>query len=277
MALTVRTNVSAMRSSGVLTQTTKSLSKSLLRISSGLRINSAADDAAGLSVATSLQTDSISLRQAMRNANDGISVVQTAETAADEITDILQRLRELAIQSASETLGDNERSYIDDEYQELFSEIDRIANATEFNGVALASGTGDTQLAVQVGITSITTTSQIVITLGDFTASVGLGLGFVSLTSSTAALAAIDVIDTAIGSVNSIRSVLGAAQNRIESALDNAQTYSEALSAAESQIRDADFATETAELTKLQILQQSGIAALAQAKNINQGVISLLQ
>ncbi len=277
MALTVRTNVSAMRSSGVLTQTTKSLSKSLLRISSGLRINSASDDAAGLSVATSLQTDAISLRQAMRNANDGISVVQTAETAADEITDILQRLRELAVQSASETLSDNERSYIDDEYQELVSEIDRIANATEFNGVSLASGTGDTQLAVQVGITSNTMTSQIVITLGDFTANTGLGLAAVSLTSSTGALAAIDVIDTAIGSVNSIRSVLGAAQNRIESALDNAQTYMEALSAAESQIRDADFATETAELTKLQILQQSGIAALAQAKNINQGVISLLQ
>jgi flagellin len=263
MALTVRTNVSAMRSSGVLTQTTKSLSKSLLRISSGLRINSASDDAAGLSVATSLQTDAISLRQAMRNANDGISVVQTAETAADEITDILQRLRELAVQSASETLSDNERSYIDDEYQELVSEIDRIANATEFNGVSLASGTGDTQLAVQVGITSNTMTSQIVITLGDFTANTGLGLAAVSLPSSTGALAAIDKIDTA--------------QNRIESALDNAQTYMEALSAAESQIRDADFATETAELTKLQILQQSGIAALAQAKNINQGVISLLQ
>ena len=146
MALTVRTNVSAMRSSGVLTQTTKSLSKSLLRISSGLRINSASDDAAGLSVATSLQTDAISLRQAMRNANDGISVVQTAETAADEITDILQRLRELAVQSASETLSDNERSYIDDEYQELVSEIDRIASATEFNGVSLASGTGATML-----------------------------------------------------------------------------------------------------------------------------------
>lgn len=275
MALTVRTNVAAIQSAGQLRKTTKLLNKSLMRISSGLRINSAADDAAGLSVANSLETSHISLRQAMRNTNDGVSIIQTAETATEEITNILQRVRELAIESASETLGDNERAYIGDEYDELVSEIDRIAAATEFNGVHLTNA--NTTLSVQVGITSSTVVSQIGIALGDLTAVTGLGLTGVSLTSSGLALVALDSIDTAIGSVNALRSKFGAIQNRLESSLDNSQTYYEALAAAESRIRDLDFADETANLTKLQILQQSGVAALAQAKNINQSVVSLLQ
>jgi len=278
MSMTVRTNVSAIQAAGVLGKTNKSLSKSLLKISSGLRINSAADDAAGLGVKTNLQTSAISVRQAMRNTNDGISIIQTAESAANEITDILQRVRELAVQSASETLQDTERSYIDDEYQQLISEIDRIAASTEFNGIALADGTNTTSgIAVQVGITSNTTNSRITIELGDLTSSTGLGLSAVSLTSAASALSALDTIDTALNSVNSFRSNYGAVQNRLESSLDNAQAYVESLSAAQSQIGDLDFATETAELTKLQIIQQAGIASLAQAKNINQGVISLLQ
>jgi len=278
MSMTVRTNVSAIQAAGVLGKTNKSLSKSLLKISSGLRINSAADDAAGLGVKTNLQTSAISVRQAMRNTNDGISIIQTAESAANEITDILQRVRELAVQSASETLQDTERSYIDDEYQQLISEIDRIAASTEFNGIALADGTNTTSgIAVQVGITSNTTNSRITIELGDLTSSTGLGLSAVSLTSAASALSALDTIDTALNSVNSFRSNYGAVQNRLESSLDNSQAYVESLSAAQSQIGDLDFATETAELTKLQIIQQAGIASLAQAKNINQGVISLLQ
>ena len=277
MALTVRTNIAAITSSGALNKTTKKLQKSLLRVSSGLRINSAADDAAGMGVANALETSSISLRQAMRNTNDGVSIIQTAETAADEITNILQRMRELAVQSASETLSDQERSYIGDEYDELLSEIDRIAASTQFNGVDLTNST--TELAVQVGTTSSTMISQISIHLGDLTASTGLGLnaGTVSLTSSTQARLSLDVIDTALTSVNSLRASFGAVQNRLDNTLANAQTYYEALAAAESRIRDLDFADETAELSKLQILQQSGVAALAQAKNINQSVINLLQ
>ena len=276
MSMTVRTNVSAIQSAGVLAKTNKALNKSLLKISSGKRINGAADDAAGLGVATNLESDAISVKQAMRNTNDGISVIQTAESAANEVTDILQRVRELAVQSASETLSDNERSYITDEYTQLKSEIDRIASATNFNGMQLADGT-DTNLSVQVGITSTTTTSQITIKLGDLTANTGLGLTSVSLASATGALAALDSIDTALNSVNSVRSKFGSVQNRLESSLNNSQAYVEALSAAASQIEDLDFANETANLSKLQILQQSGVAALAQAKNINQSVISLLQ
>ena len=276
MSMTVRTNVSAIQSAGVLAKTNKSLNKSLLKISSGKRINGAADDAAGLGVATNLESDAISVKQAMRNTNDGISVIQTAESAANEVTDILQRVRELAVQSASETLSDNERSYITDEYTQLKSEIDRIASATNFNGLQLADGS-DTNLSVQVGITSTTTTSQITIKLGDLTANTGLGLASVSLASATGALAALDSIDTALNSVNSVRSKFGSVQNRLESSLNNSQAYVEALSSAASQIEDLDFANETANLSKLQILQQSGVAALAQAKNINQSVISLLQ
>lgn len=277
MALTVRTNIAAIQSAGALTKTTKKLQKSLMRVSSGLRINSAADDAAGMGVANALETTSISLRQAMRNTNDGMSIIQTAETATDEITNILQRMRELAVQSASETLSNQERSYIGDEYDELLSEIDRIASSTTFNGVSLTDATTD--LAVQVGTTSSTMVSQISIHLGDLTASTGLGINAttVSLTSSTLARTSLDVLDTALNSVSSLRSSFGAVQNRFDSTLNNAQTYYEALAAAESRIRDLDFADETAELTKLQILQQSGVAALAQAKNINQSVVSLLQ
>jgi len=273
MSMTVRTNIASMQASGQLNRTQKNLSSTLGRISSGLRITQAADDAAGLGVATSLETDVISTKQAMRNANDGISIIQTAESATNEVTDILQRMRELAVQSASETLANEERSYIQDEFVELRSEVARIAAVTEFNGVQLTDGT-TTSLDVQVGIDN-NTASRITIQLGDLTTTT-LNLASVTLQTVTGARGALDIIDTALGSVNSTRSLFGAVQNRIDSALNNAQIYTEALSSAESQIRDADFAVETSELTKLQIMQQAGVAALAQAKNVNQSVISLL-
>jgi len=273
MSMTVRTNIASMNASGHLNRTQKNLSSTLGRISSGLRITQAADDAAGLGVATSLETDVISTKQAMRNANDGISIIQTAESATNEVTDILQRMRELAVQSASETLANEERSYIQDEFVELRSEVARIASVTEFNGVQLTDGT-TTSLDVQVGIDN-NSSSRITIQLGDLTATT-LNLSSVTLQTVTGARGALDIIDTALASVNSTRSLFGAVQNRIDSAINNAQIYTEALSAAESQIRDADFAVETSELTKLQIMQQAGVAALAQAKNVNQSVISLL-
>jgi len=273
MALTVRTNIASMMASGQLNRTSKSLTATLGRVSSGYRINSAADDAAGLGVATNLETTTISQRQGIRNANDGISIIQTAESATNEVTDILQRMRELAIQSASETLDNDERAYIEDEFDQLQEEMARIASVTEFNGIALASGT-TTQLDVQVGVYDATS-SRITIQLGDLQTST-LGVDGLSLATVTQAQAAIDSIDNALGTVNSVRSQLGAVQNRIESAISNATIYVEALSGAESQIKDADFATETADLTKFQIMQQAGVAALAQAKGINQSVISLL-
>jgi flagellin len=275
MGLTVRTNIATLIASNALNRTQNSLSGSLERISSGLRINRAADDAAGLGVATALETAVISARQGIRNANDGISIVQTAESASNEVTDILQRMRELAVQSSSETLDNQERSYIEDEYDELRDEIARIANNTEFNGVQLADGT-TTLLSVQVGIEN-NSASRVGIDLGDLTTT-GLGLGTsVTLLNVTGAQAALDTLDTALDSINSYRSQLGSVQNRIESAINNAWSYAEALSAAESRIRDADYALETSEMTKQQIMQQAGIAALAQAKNMNQAVVSLLQ
>jgi len=273
MSMTIRTNISAMMAAGKLGRTQKALGESLGRISSGMRINSAADDAAGLGVATSLETDVISTAQAMRNANDGISLIQTAESATDEVTNMLQRMRELAVQSASGTLASDERSYIQDEFLQLRSEISRISNVTEFNGLSLTDGSNPT-VDVQVGING-DSNSRIAISLVSL-ATTALGIDAVDLSTALGAQNALAVLDTALGSVNSARSDLGAVQNRLESALNNASVYREALSAAESQIRDTDFATETSNLTKLQIMQQAGVASLAQAKNINQSVISLL-
>ena len=274
MALTVRTNIASIMAAGKLNSTSNSLGSTLGRISSGLRINSAADDAAGLGVATNLESKVISTRQAMRNANDGMSVIQTAEGASNEVVDILQRMRELAVQSSSETLSDDERSFITDEFTELRDEVARIAASTEFNGLQITDGT-NTQLDVQVGINN-SSNSRITIDLGDLTTTT-LGLTAAGLSTVTTAQSAIDTIDTALDSVNSYRSDLGAAQNRLDSAINNAQVNVEALSGARSQIQDADFAYETSEMTKQQIMQQAGVAALAQAKGMTQAVVSLLQ
>ena len=275
MALTVNTNLSALSAANALNNTQNALSSNLARISSGLRVTKAADDAAGSAVAMNLNTQARSGRQAIRNSNDGISVIQTAEAATKEVLNILDRMRELAVQSASETLEDDERSYLDSEYDELAEEVERIAQATEFNDLALADGT-NTSLTVQVGITS-GTESEVSITLGDLTASnLGVDTTSIDLSGSTSAQSAIDDIDTAIDSVNSIRADYGATQNRLDSAMNNMSAYVESLTAAASQIMDADYAHETAEMTRLQVMQQAGVAALAQARGINQSVITLL-
>lgn len=273
MALTVRTNLTALKATNTLNKTQGQLSRTLGRISSGLRVNSAADDAAGLGVATALNTEANSMEQAMRNANDGISIIQTAEGATAEATNILNRMRELAVQSSSETLADTERVYINEEYDQLNQELGRIAAVTEFNGVQLSDGT-TTTIDAQVGIDS-GATSQITIELGDLT-STTLGVNSLDLTNSTNSLTSIDRIDTALDLVSSQRSTLGAVQNRLDSSLANSTSQLESMRAAESQIMDADFAKESTEMTKLQIMQQAGVASLAQAKNINQAVLSLL-
>ena len=277
MSLTVNTNLSAMGAANSLNATQASLSNTLARVSSGLRVNKAADDAAGSAVAMNLSTQARSGRQAMRNANDGISVIQTAEGATKEVLNILDRMRELAVQSASETLEDGERTYIDNEFHQLSDEIERIAQSTEFNDLKLAEGT-HSSLTVQVGVSS-GTESEVAITLGDLQATqlgVDTGTSGVDLTQATSAQSAIDTIDTAIDSVNSIRSGFGAVQNRLDSSIRNMSTYVESLTAAASQIMDADYAHETAEMTRLQVMQQAGVAALSQAKGINQSVIQLL-
>jgi len=275
MSLTVRTNLVAMNASHNLTKTQNALSGTLGRISTGMRVTKAADDAAGLGVATKLNARSSSLGQAMRNANDGISIIQTAEGSTNEVVNILVRMRELAVQSSSETLADAERSFINDESAQLIAEVDRIAASTEFNGIQLGDGTIST-ISAQVGIESATT-SRIDIILGDLRSTVlGVATTSMSLNTATYARTAIDTIDSAIATVSSYRSGLGSVQNRLESSLSNSTTYLESLRAAESQIMDADFAKESTDLTKQQIMQQAGVSALAQAKNINQAATSLL-
>ena len=276
MALTVNTNLASMNTVAKVNRTNMGLQKTLGRISSGLRINSAADDAAGLGVAENLDAASRSLRQAMRNTNDGISVVQTAEGAANEVANIIKRMRELAVQSASETLDNGERAYIQDEFVQLSDEVDRIANVTEFNGLKLSDGTLAT-VGVQVGINN-TADDQIDITLGDLTsATLGVDTGTIDLSTSTGAFAALPGLDAALDSVNSYRSGFGAVQNRLESSLRNLENTDQNLTAAESQIRDADFAKEASEMAKYNVMQQAGVAALTQAKNINQSAAQLLQ
>ena len=273
MALTVRTNLSAMTAYNSLNTTSNALSSTLGRISSGMRITSASDDAAGLAVATKLSVRSDSLEQAMRNANDGISIIQTAEGATNEVTNILTRMRELAVQSSSETMANSERAYVNDEFSQLSAEVGRIASVTEFNGIQLTDGS-TTTLSAQIGIDN-NTTSRISVSLGDLRAS-ALGLNSIDLSTVTGAQSAIDAIDAAITSVNGMRSSFGSVQNRLDSSLSNSTNYLENLTAAEGQIMDADFAKESTNMAKQQIMQQAGVAALTQAKNINQSVLSLL-
>ncbi len=276
MALTVNTNITAMSATKNLSRSNSGLSASLGRISSGMRINSASDDAAGLGVAENLNAASRSVRVAQRNTNDGISLVQTAEGSTSEVGNILKRMRELAVQSASETLDDGERAYIQDEFVAISSEVDRISAVTEFNGVALTDGTNAT-VGVQVGINN-TVNDSIDITLGDLSAAtLGVDTGTLDLSTSAGAGTAIGAIDTALDTVNGYRSDYGAAQNRLESSLRNLENYDQSLTSAESQIRDTDFAKESAEMAKYQVMQQAGVAALGQAKSINMQAAQLIQ
>ncbi|MEM6927255.1 MAG: flagellin [Myxococcota bacterium] len=274
MALTVGTNMSALNAISRLNNTQSSLSRSLGRIAAGTRIVSAADDAAGLGVAENLDAQSRSLKMAQRNTNDGISVVQTADGAASEISNILKRMRELAVQSSSETLENQERSYVNDEFAALGSEIDRIAAVTEFNGVSLA--TAATSLDVQVG-TDGSANSRISIALADLqSTTLNVDTGSADLTSAANAQSALTDIDAALDTVNSVRSGFGAAQNRLESAYRQLDNYYLNLTEAESRVRDTDYAMESAEMSKLQIMQQAGVAVLAQAKNMNASAAQLL-
>ena len=278
MALVVNSNLSSLNALNNLNRTNKSLSDTFGRISSGLRINKAADDAAGLAVAENLDAGVRSLGMAKRNANDGIAVIQVAEAATNEVANVLKRMRELAVQSSSDTLESTERAYIQTEYTQLESEIERIADVTEFNGIELTSrADGSSVLNVQIGMYN-TTDDRVSITMGNLSSGVsGMGIsGTVSLNSATAAQAAIDSIDAALDTVNTYRATYGAVQNRLESSIRSLDTYSENLKAAESQIRDADFAQEAAEMSKQQIMQQAGTAILAQANSINQGAVRLI-
>jgi len=251
----------------------KDLLDILEQLSTGYRINSAADDPAGLAVWTNLNTQQVSTRQAVRNANTGISVAQTAESAYDEVTELLTSMRSLAVQSSSGTLTTADRADVDAEYQELLSEIDRIADATEFNGISLTDGS-TTSMSVQVGAGS-SAADSIAITLGDANVA-ALSIDSTSVTSTANAGSAITAIDAALDSVNEYRSDVGASQRRLESAVDLGNDYADNLASAQSSIRDVDMAYAAAEATRLEIVQTASLSVLAQTQSMSRDMVAML-
>lgn len=271
MGLRVNTNLASMTAQRNLSLVTNRLQGNYSRLASGMRIASAADDAAGLGISERMRSQILSLGQAVRNADDGISLVQTAEGALNEVSSNLSRMRELAIQSANGTLNTTDRSVIDLEFSALKTEIDRIANTTEFNGISLLNTTS--AITIQVGLQASQTIS---VTLANTTNS-NLGISTLSTGTSGNASAALATIDTAINSVNSIRGGLGASQNRLASTVRSILNARENLASAESRIRDVDVAEETADLTRNSIMQQAAVSILSQANTQPQIALSLLQ
>lgn len=281
MGLRINSNLPALNAQRNLSKSQLDLERSLDRLSSGLRITRAGDDAAGLAISDKLTAQVRGLAQAQRNANDGISVIQTAEGALNEVSNILIRLRELAVQSASTAgVSNNERSFIQNEFSSLQSEITRIAQATQFGGRTLLdgslSGSGNS-LVFQVGIFNNSAVDRFSLDIGSATAS-GLAIQQTdaAVSTATAAQNALAQIDTALTSVSTLRGNLGASQNRLQSTINNLAVSIETLSAANSRIRDVDVASETAALTRAQVLQQAGIAVLAQANVSSQVALTLL-
>ncbi|GLP94984.1 flagellin [Paraferrimonas sedimenticola] len=272
MAITVNTNVTSMLAQRNLNSANGSMQQAMERLSSGLRINSAKDDAAGLQIANRLTSQIRGIDVAMRNANDGISIAQTAEGAMQESTNILHRMRDLALQAANDSNGTAERTAIGNEISALSAELTRISEKTEFGGVKLLDGSY-TGKSFQIGAASGDT---IGLSIGDFD-STALGVNALDVSDATNAGAAITAIDTAIGTIDTQRSTLGTFQNRLSHTINNQSNIQANVADARSRIQDVDFAKETAEMTKQQVLQQSGSAMLAQANQIPQLALSLLQ
>ncbi|MGE3171681.1 MAG: flagellin [Planctomycetota bacterium] len=274
MGLRVNTNVISMNSQRNLAKVTEALAGNFRRLSTGLRIASAADDAAGLAISERLRSQVRSFEQAKRNANDGISMVQTAEGALNEVGDILTRLRELAVQANNGSVSGADRDTLQQEFGSLVAEVDRIAQSTEFNGIKLLDGSAGT-VSFQVGIGTTAGVDTLDVDLGDSQAA-SLGIDTLDVGSTGSPTAAITAIDAAIDTVSGLRGSFGAAQNRLGSTIRNVAVQVENLSAAESRIRDVDVAYETAQLTRNSILQQASISMLAQANAVPQSALALL-
>jgi flagellin len=276
MGLRINTNTASLNSQRVLWNTKTSLDKSLERLSSGYRINRAGDDAAGLAISENLRAQVRGLKQAARNANDGISLVQVAEGAMNELSSILIRLRELSVQAASDTIGPVERQFLNVEYDQLISEIDRIADATEFNGTQLLAGVGSI-MDFQVGIRNNPEIDRISFDSSKADAnSAALGMNLTSVADKASAQNALSAIDTAIMSISAMRADFGALQNRLQTTVSNIQNSVENMSAANSRIRDVDVAEETSEMTRNNILLQAGTSVLAQANQTSNVALGLL-
>ncbi len=284
MALIVNTNIASLNAQRNLNTSGNQLAVTLQRLSSGLRVNSAKDDAAGLAVAQAFTAQIRGNNQAVRNANDGISLGQTAEGALGQIANNIQRIREIAVQAANGTISDTNRAQLQKEVDQLTQEISRIVATTEFNGTSLLSGAAT--LTFQVGANG-QANNQVAVTTTDLAQSGSAGLytynasltatGTINVSTQANASAAIAQLDADISQVSTIRSTFGAVQNRFEAVIASLQNYVENLEASRSRILDADFAAETANLTRGQILQQAGVAVLAQANALPQTALSLLR
>lgn len=275
MGLRINTNIPSMATQRNVMQAAEETAKSYARLSSGQRISKAGDDAAGLSISQNLEASVRGLRQAQRNANDGISLVQTAEGGMNEVSNILVRLRELGVQAASDTVGDTERGFLNKEYENLKSEVDRIAKVTNFNGTPLLSGEGRS-LSFQVGINSSEWNKIEFDTSKTNVQSGALGISGANVLSRESALDSLSNIDEAINRLNDNRSNLGAMQNRLHSSAVSLGIATENLSEARSRIADTDIAAESSLLTRNSIVQQAGIAVLTQANTAPQAALKLL-
>ncbi len=277
MGLRINTNVSSLNAQRNLNSTRLTQQKTLEQLSSGQRINRAGDDAAGLAISENLKAQIRGLGQAERNAADGISLVQIAEGGLSETSNILIRLRELAVQAASDTIGPTERKFLNVEFEQLVAEVDRIANSTEFNKVPLLNGTGAV-FDIQIGTRNDPLSDRLTFDASSADVNVAaLGLNLASVADKISAQNSLAAIDSAIVSVSGIRADFGALQNRLQSTINNIQVSIENLSAANSRVRDADIAKSTAELTKSNILMQAGTSVLAQANNSTTSALSLIQ
>lgn len=278
MALVINTNIASMNAQRNLVINSEKLATSVQRLSSGLRINSAKDDAAGLAISEKIRSQVRSISVAVRNSQDGISLAQTSEGALQEIGNILGRMRELSEQSANGTLGQSERNSLDAEYQQLKTEIDRISNATEFNGIKLLDGAQSANgVTLQVGFQNVAANDRITFFSG-IGATTTATLSLVADISTVGhAQSNLDMVSSAIGTVASSRGTLGAVMSRLESTIANLRVTSENLSSADSAIRDADFAFESSQFTKNQILVQAANAMVAQANVLPQAALQLLK
>lgn len=277
MGLRINTNVASINAQRNLRTTRNGLQKTLEQLSSGQRINRAGDDAAGLAISENLKAQIRGLKQAERNAMDGVSLVQIAEGGLTEISNILIRLRELAVQAASDTIGPTERKFLNVEFEQLTQETDRIANSTEFNRVSLLNGTGAV-FDIQIGTRNDPIADRLTFDASSADVNIAaLGLNLASVADKISAQNSLAAIDQAIISVSSIRADFGALQNRLQSTINNIAISVENLSAANSRVRDADIAASTAELTKNNILMQAGTSVLSQANQSTTSALNLIQ
>jgi flagellin len=275
MALSMLTNVSSLGAQRNLAKTSNQVAKNVARLSSGMRINKSADDAAGLAITSKMSAHIRGLSQSKRNANDAISLIQTAEGGLNEINSLLTRMRELSVQAATGgTLVTSDRSALNQEFQALESEINRIVEVTKYNGQELLNGAISSGVSFQVGIVN-TTNDRVTLSVLSATATT-LGTGSSTLTTAAAAQDAITAVDSAISVVASRRNTLGSAQNRLTVTISNLGSIHENLSAANSRIRDVDVAAETADMSRNQILMQAGVSVLSQANQMPGMVLSLL-